>query len=239
MIKSKDAISTARSLIGTPYAQLDCINLIKKVIRTSPGGVQDYTTAGSNSLWQSYNLNAKYRDLTWRQTGLAVPEAGMLAFKASGNDYHHVGIVTGNGTIIHSSSTQGGRGVVETPLSSAEGWTHLAIHRYIETGDVNMSYLYEAVVSLADENSYLNVRNAPSGDVIGKLYHGAPLEVWTEKGDWAFVHYGDSSTGYVNVNFLAHRESEPAAQISTTTTLVNSDGMSFVLVGEWRVMADD
>ena len=32
MIKSSDAIRTARRLIGTPYSELDCINLIKKVI---------------------------------------------------------------------------------------------------------------------------------------------------------------------------------------------------------------
>ena len=32
MIKSSDSIRTARRLIGTPYSELDCINLIKKVI---------------------------------------------------------------------------------------------------------------------------------------------------------------------------------------------------------------
>ena len=33
MIKADDAIRVARSLIGTPYSELDCINLIKRVIR--------------------------------------------------------------------------------------------------------------------------------------------------------------------------------------------------------------
>ena len=37
MIKTQDAIATARALIGTPYSELDCINLIKRVIRTAPG----------------------------------------------------------------------------------------------------------------------------------------------------------------------------------------------------------
>ena len=46
MIKTQDAIRTARALIGTPYSELDCINLIKRVIRTAPGGVPWYTTAG-------------------------------------------------------------------------------------------------------------------------------------------------------------------------------------------------
>ena len=51
MVKAADAIQTARSLIGTPYSELDCINLIKRVIRTAPGGVPGYTTAGTNTLW--------------------------------------------------------------------------------------------------------------------------------------------------------------------------------------------
>ena len=39
MIRTEDAIATARALLGTPYAELDCINLIKAVIRRAPGGV--------------------------------------------------------------------------------------------------------------------------------------------------------------------------------------------------------
>ena len=31
---------TRRALIGTLYSELDCINLIKRVIRTAPGGVE-------------------------------------------------------------------------------------------------------------------------------------------------------------------------------------------------------
>lgn len=38
MVKAADAIQTARALIGTPYSKLDCINPIKRVIRTVPGG---------------------------------------------------------------------------------------------------------------------------------------------------------------------------------------------------------
>ena len=58
MIKADDAIRVARSLIGTPYSELDCINLIKRVIRASPGGVPGYTTAGTNTLWRSATASA-------------------------------------------------------------------------------------------------------------------------------------------------------------------------------------
>ena len=133
MIKYQDAIRIARSLLGTPYAQLDCINLIKKVIRSAPGGVKSYTTAGTNTLWKSFCASRKYRDLTWRQEGIGGAKAGMLAFKRKGDDVHHVGLVTEKGTVIHSSS-QNGRGVVETPLSEEEGWSLLGIHRHIGCG---------------------------------------------------------------------------------------------------------
>ena len=33
MIETSEAIRTARALIGTPYSELDCINLIKMCIR--------------------------------------------------------------------------------------------------------------------------------------------------------------------------------------------------------------
>ena len=238
MIKAKDAIKTARSLIGTPYAQLDCINLIKKVIRTSEGGVADYTTAGSNTLWESYEAAPKYRDLTWRQTGLKGAEAGMLAFKASGSDYHHVGIVTGSGTVVHSSSTKGGRGVVETPLSSSEGWTHLAVHRYIRTEteaaeESQAAHLYTAVVTLEDESSWLNVRNAPSGDVIGRLHDGAEVGVMAEMDEWAFVSYGEGKSGYVNVRFIAQKKREEKTP-EMRVVLIDSAGREWIPVGDFR-----
>ena len=64
-VKANNAIRAGRLLIGTPYSELDCINFIKRIIRNSFGGVKDYTTAGTNALWNSYDMSAKYRDLTW------------------------------------------------------------------------------------------------------------------------------------------------------------------------------
>ena len=133
MVKTMDAIRTARSLLGTPYSELDCIGLIVRVIRTAPGGVGAYRTAGTNTLWRSATASAKYRDLTWRQEGLTGAQAGMLAFKRGGTDVHHVGLVTGDGTVVHSSSAAGK--VVETKLDAS--WQLLAIHRYIEAQELH------------------------------------------------------------------------------------------------------
>ena len=110
MIKTSEAIRAARALIGTPYSELDCINLIKKVIRTAPGGDKNYTTAGTNDLWNSDSKSAKYRDLTWKQEGISGAKAGMLAFMGVGTgDVSHTGLVTEHGDPLKQEPGRRGR----------------------------------------------------------------------------------------------------------------------------------
>ena len=245
MIKAKDAISVARRLIGTPYSELDCINLIKKVIRTAPGGVLGYTTAGTNALWKSFRSASKYRDLLKQQDSIENPAAGMIAFKADGEDFHHAGIVTDVGTVIHSSSTQGGRGVVETPLTTREGWTHLAIHRYIEITEEEETVMYTARVNLNSAKSSLNLRNGPSTNDrrIGSIAHGAVVDVLAEAGDWLYVRYNGLS-GYAAAEYLERvgedvpEEDEPLENPERFTAIIRNDGTMVRLEGSWRVAED-
>lgn len=239
MIKTQDAIRVARSLIGTPYSELDCINLIKRVIRTAPGGVPGYTTAGTNTLWRSATASAKYRDLTWTQEGIQGARAGMLAFKRNGEDVHHVGLVTGDGTVIHSSSARGQ--VVETTLDG--GWALLGVHRYIEAAgsaaeaEDNMNVLYQAIV--ATKSGPLNVRDAPDGGRIGSLPKGTTVDVLAEPAQgWTFVRYG-GLMGYVSSAYLEWTESgeaENIIRVSPDVTIIDDEGNSFKPVGSWRVL---
>ena len=128
MIKANNAIRTARTLIGTPYSKLDCIALIREVIKRTAGGDTAYRCEGTNWLWRSINNSSKYKHLVWRQESIDGARAGMLAFKRDGEDVHHVGLVTGNGTVIHSSSARGL--VVETELDDT--WHLLGQHKLIE-----------------------------------------------------------------------------------------------------------
>ena len=248
MIKAKDAIAQARSLLGTPYAQLDCINLIKKVIRDAPGGVKSYTTAGTNTLWDSINMSAKYRDLTERHEGLADIPAGALPFKRYGEDDEgHVGIATGEGTVIHASSVKGK--VVETPLTASEGWDCWGVHRYIETDDAEKREViqmeaYEAIVKLNAPDSYLNVRNEPGkgGDVINKLFHGQHVTVLADYDNgWLFVQYGGSGkSGYVSGEYLKRIEKEDMPENNVIRqegypVIIDDDGNEFIPVGGWHV----
>ncbi len=250
-VRWQDAIRVGRALIGTPYSQLDCINFIKKIIRTAPGGVKDYTTAGSNALWRSYDSAPKYKDLTWRRDSILGAKAGDLAFKADGEDYHHVGLVTDVGTVLHSSSTQGGRGVVETPLTSKEGWTHLATHRYITTASVvdeeEDTPMYKAEVNLISAKSSLNLRNGPSTTdrVIGKIPSGGVVDVLAEASGWLYVRYNGVS-GYASAEYLVRISGDEPAEdmdVPTTpeaeyTTIMNEEGVAIRLAGRWRVAED-
>lgn len=240
MVKTIDAIRTARSLLGTPYSVIDCIGLIVRVIRTSPGGVGAYRTAGTNTLWKSAEASAKYRDLTWRQEGIAGAQAGMLAFKRRGTDVHHVGLVTGDGTVIHSSSAAGK--VVETKLDDT--WKLLAAHRYIEalpsggnledeTEDTRME-AYKMKVAA----SSLNVRDEPDikGKRIGRLNEGAVVAVQASFADgWKYITYGDGALGYVDGSYLAEYV-EPPVPETPKITIIDSANNHFSPVGDFRVI---
>ena len=224
MIKAQDARAAARALIGTPYSTLDCIGLIVRVIRTCPGGDPTYRCQGTNWLWRSIDNSAKYRDLTRQIVGVTGAVAGMLAFKRVGDNIHHVGLVTGEGTVIHSSSAAGR--VVETALDVS--WHLLGVHRMIETGGTTMEEtLYTARVALADPGSTLNVRAEPGtgGQRIGRLSHGAQVRVVQEMDNgWARIAYGDSGVGYVDGGYLARMEEETSTSGAAGTTSSGAAG---------------
>ena len=245
MIKWQDAIREARLLIGTPYAQLDCINLIKKVIRSAPGGVPGYTTAGTNALWDSFHASPKYRDLTWRQEGIAGARAGMLAFKRSGDDVHHVGIVTADGTVIHASSEYGK--TVETKLSETDGWDLLAVHRYLKTEkegeamEKRDDVLFYAVVDTV--SGPLNLRELPARNamVMEKIPKGELVDVIEKTNiEWWKVRY-KGETGYCSEEYLSRVMDEPEIPVQgeedLTVQIVITDeaGNVFRPVGAFAV----
>lgn len=246
MIKANDAIRTARSMLGTSYSTYDCIEFVVQIIRRSPGGIKDYRCQGTNWLWDSVNNSGKYKHLIARYESLTGAKAGMLAFKRYGADAEdHVGLVTGEGTVIHSSSVDG-RGVVETPLTGAEGWDLLGVHRYIEVAE-GATESEETVVTarkmqvnLSDETSTVNVRNGPgtSYSVINRLGHGAVVTVQSQTGEWAFAGFGDSGGGYIHTDYLVdYTEPEPALK-KEHTTLIRADGVTIRMDGDWRVAED-
>ena len=203
MIQVEEAIRAARGLIGTSYETLDCINLIKKVIRTAPGGDKRYTTAGTNELWNSFDSAPKYRHLIWRQSGISGAKPGMLAFMGVGTgDVNHVGLVTERGTVIHSSKSRGG--VVETALTAKAGWNGLGAHRMIEAegsgyksagGERPGSAEYGSVIVCAGGG--LRMRVKPNGRYMQMIPDGTRLAVLEEKDGWLRTAYR-GHTGWIS-----------------------------------------
>ena len=205
MIQAEEAIRVARGLIGTAYSELDCINLVKKVIRTAPGGDKRYTTAGTNELWNSFDSVPKYRHLIWRQSGISGAKPGMLAFMGVGTgDVSHTGLVTERGTVIHSSKSRGG--VVETALSEKNGWNGLGVHRMIAVGEVDgdksadeeqTENSAEGEVVTVCAQGGLRMRKKPRGRYMKMILDGTRLVVLEEKGGWLRVEYR-GYTGWVS-----------------------------------------
>ena len=246
MIQAEEAIRTAREMIGTSYDELDCINLIKKVIRTSAGGEKSYTTAGTNALWESDKNSAKYRDLTWKQEGISGAKAGMLAFMGVGTgDVNHVGLVTEKGTVIHSSKSRGG--VVETELTEKNGWNGLGKHRMIEVNEMEKEF-GNATVSVT--SGYLNIREGAgtAAKIIAKAENGTRVNVIREAGGtgWVFGKLENGVAGYMAGEYLLEDENTPDADAGNaadaggaeTTTLRRSDGVYITLAGKWEIAED-
>ena len=205
MIQAEAAIRAAQGLIGTAYSELDCINLIKKVIRTCAGGDKRYTTAGTNELWNSFDSVPKYRHLIWRQSGISGAKPGMLAFMGVGTgDVSHTGLVTERGTVIHSSKSRGG--VVETALTAKAGWNGLGVHRMIAVGEVDgdksadeeqTENSAEGEVVTVCAQGGLRMRKKPRGRYMQMIPDGTQLVVLEEKGGWLRVEYR-GYTGWVS-----------------------------------------
>lgn len=254
MIQAEAAIHAARGLIGTAYSELDCINLIKKVIRTAPGGDRRYTTAGTNELWNSFDSVPKYRHLIWRQTGISGAKPGMLAFMGVGTgDVSHTGLVTEQGTVIHSSKSRGG--VVETALTKKAGWNGLGVHRmigvdYSEGGKTEVSEAEKIFgnATVRVTSGYLNIREGAStrSKIIAKAENGARVNIIREAGGtgWIFGALASGEAGYMSSEYLVEDAPESSDQDETsgeapaTTTLRRSDGVYITLSGAWTLAED-
>ena len=200
MIQAEAAIRAARGLIGTSYETLDCINLIKKVIRTCAGGDKRYTTAGTNELWNSFDSAPKYRHLIWRQSGIFGAKPGMLAFMGVGTgDVSHTGLVTECGTVIHSSKSRGG--VVETALTAKAGWNGLGVHRMIEVAE-NAGAAPTGTAYIVCAQTGLRMRKRPDvrGEYMQMLPDGAVIVALETRAGWIKTTY-KGYTGWVSGDY--------------------------------------
>ena len=127
----------------------------------------------------------------------------MLAFMGVGTgDVNHTGLVTEQGTVIHSSKSRGG--VVETALTAKAGWNGLGVHRMIEVegrgdksagGERAGSAEYGRVIVCAGGG--LRMRVKPNGRYMQMIPDGTRLAVLEEKDGWLRTAYR-GHTGWIS-----------------------------------------
>ena len=205
MIAAKDAVRLAREALGTPYGsgpgELDCINLIKKIIRTAPGGQRKYTVSGANGLWKSRSASAKYRDvIAWRTLEDGACEcAGEILAIIVGDSCEHVGLCCGDGTVIHASASRGA--VVCTPIREGS-WTHAFTHRYIAVAAKDEEIPGEYVVCA---HGGLRHRKTPGGRYMQMIPDGVTVTITEIRGGWGkTVWHGHA--GFVSMDYVKRKE---------------------------------
>lgn len=201
MTKGTSVAAYGKAQIGTPYSEMDCIGLVVQSIRRGDGAdgeSLDYRCGGTNELWRSLNASGKYRYVTNRvelseakAMGLLAPGA-LLTIWAPGynakygdmeGDCSHTGIYVGDDSceVVHSSATRGC--VAASTLKN--GWTHVLVHRLIDTGYASQEALEEErtegtyQANVCTEKDPLTIRAEPStrAAALGKAKKGSYVTV--------------------------------------------------------------
>ena len=206
MIAAKEAVRLAEEVLGTPYGsgagQLDCINLIKKIIRSASGGVKKYTVSGATGLWKSRSASAKYRDVI-AYRALSDTEngcVGEILAMIAGETCNHVGLCCGDGTVIHASASHGA--VVRMPVHGG-GWTHALTHRYIAVGTATTQTENSAYVVCAEGG--LRQRKKPNGRYMQMIPDGAQITITEIRSGWGKTVWR-GHTGYVSLDYVKREE---------------------------------
>lgn len=203
MTKGKSVVAYAKSQMGKPYDEIDCIRLVVLSIRNGEGASGEsktYRCANTNELWRSLNASGKYRYITRRleletakTLGLLVPGALLVIWEAGYNQKHddfegdcsHIGIYVGDDDceVIHSSATRD----CVAASTIKNGWTHVLIHRLIDlenSTEEAQELAYEALdnpyrVIVDTEKDPLTIRDKPTtkGKALGNVKKGGQMTV--------------------------------------------------------------
>lgn len=74
-------------------------------------------------------------------------------------------------------------------------------------------------------SSYLNVRSGPWGNIVGKLYGGANVQIVGKNGDWYKIKH-NGSTAYVHSNYITRGGSSSSASSNNNSSSNNNNSSS-------------
>lgn len=174
-------------------------------------------------------------------------ESGNRWYDQPPGDCYHIGLVGRDGRILNAQGTKTG-----FVTSDAGTWTGCAPLLAVDYGEEmeDESVLYQAKVTT--EKDPLRVRIWPgNGNVIGNVPRGATVDVLEDNGNgWPKIQYG-SLVGYSSAEYLSKisdgsiipgpvfgEDSGASGLPSTMTTLINDQGQTIFIAGNWRVAND-
>lgn len=269
MTTGKSISAYAKSLIGRPYSEIDCIKLVVLAIRNGEGANGEslkYQCGGTNELWRSIDARGKYRYVTNRvelseakAMGLLAPGALLTIWEPGYNakygdtegDCSHIGIYVGDDDceVVHSSATRGC--VAASTLKN--GWTHVLLHRLIDTGRDGQEALGEERAEAAGtyqanvctEKDPLTIRAEPStrAAALGKVRKGGCVTVvgaaWTDESGRAWLpveakcdNRRSAVRGWAAAEYLEAVEKE-----SQTDTQAQEESMDSIGVPREEILA--
>lgn len=173
---------------------------------------------GSNSIWKKNALSSK-GDLKngLRTDGQELkPGTAVFVYKSTGDNYSHIGLYVGNGTVIEAQGTSAGVTTTQITNSKWNKWGELADVNYSDTQEIEVKIVMgETYKVVAETGSTVRVRASASTSAVtlGSVTVGSTIGV-TEKtnNEWYQVDY-NGKVGYMMAKFLTQVEIQPAASV--------------------------
>ena len=159
----------------------DCSGLFSWAFKKLGG----YMYHGSDTMYKKY-CTAKGELKKGRRTDRAALKPGTAVFVWNGKTYSHVGLYTGDNTVIEAMSTVNG---VTTSRVTAGKWTHwgeLAGVDYVNAGNEQLIMNNE---QLKERKSYKTIRKGCKGEMVKECQtlleqHGYSVGPWGIDGDF-------------------------------------------------------
>lgn len=186
-------------------------------------------------IWRQHGMNIYHGSNTIRKKYCGplqkTPVPGYAAFKANGDDYHHIGIVAEDGlNVYEAKGTQTG-----FVMSAASSWDCFAAFNDVDYGvstdeeqGGDRQVIYQAKVST--DSGSLNIRTGAGTEypIIGRLPKGEVVDVLEEKDGWA--HIIDGKEGWVSMQYLTRIPDEPHKEETPTEEQTETENENSWLV---------
>lgn len=196
---------------------------------------------GSNSIARQYvsgpivsasQAKPGYAVFKWREANDDMPSK----YRWDGlGDFYHIGLLGSDGVSVYNAKGAD-YGFCIDPLSK---WKFAAPLKGVDYGykeEESMSDVSLFTAKVVLNSGYLNVRDAPNGATVGKLFSSDQVNVYEIDGNWCRI----GAKQWVSSLYLVKEHVPSGTQTaSNRIVIVDSEGNKFVPVGSFTVNVED